>query len=145
MIIKKIKSKLINRETVLYAIFGVLTFFVGAIIYQVLLFFGVDYKISNIFSLVLGKLFAYVMNKLVVFKSRNKNFADFCKEFFRFVIARGATGLIDYFGVIIAVELLNWGKVISKYFFMVLVIILNYFFGKTVVFKDAEGKKNNEV
>ena len=145
MDIKKIKEKLINRETILYAIFGFLTFLVGIVIYQGLLYLGVDYKISNIFSLVLGKLFAYVMNKLVVFRCKNKDFWDFCKEFIRFAIARGFTALIDYFGVIIAVEIFDCNKVISKYFFMVLVIILNYFFGKSVVFKSAsEETKENE-
>lgn len=145
MDIKKIKDKLINRETILYAIFGFLTFVVGIVIYQGLLYVGVDYKISNIFSLVLGKLFAYVMNKLIVFRCRNKDFWDFCKEFVRFVIARGLTALIDYFGVIIAVEFFSWDKLISKYFFMILVIILNYIFGKSVVFKSNSGEtKENE-
>lgn len=145
MDIKKIKDKLINRETILYAIFGFLTFVVGIVIYQGLLYLGVDYKISNIFSLVLGKLFAYVMNKLVVFRCKNENFWEFCKEFVRFVIARGFTALIDYFGVIVAVEFLGWNKVISKYVFMILVIILNYFFGKSVVFKSTSGEtKENE-
>lgn len=145
MDIKKIKEKLINRETILYAIFGFLTFVVGIVIYQGLMYVGVDYKISNIFSLVLGKLFAYVMNKLIVFRCRNKDFLDFCKEFVRFVIARGLTALIDYFGVIIAVEFFGWDKLISKYFFMILVIILNYIFGKSVVFKSASGEtKENE-
>lgn len=145
MDIKKIKEKLINRETILYAIFGFLTFVVGIVIYQGLMYVGVDYKISNIFSLVLGKLFAYVMNKLIVFRCRNKDFWDFCKEFVRFVIARGFTALIDYFGVIIAVEFFSWDKLISKYFFMILVIILNYIFGKSVVFKSAsEEMRENE-
>lgn len=142
MDIKKIMKKLLNRETILYGIFGVLTFLVGIIIYQGLLVLNVDYKIANIFSLVLGKLFAYVMNKLIVFKCKNDSFWDFCKEFVRFVIARGLTALIDYFGVIVAVECFGWNKVVSKYFFMILVIILNYVFGKKVVFKSSKNDTN---
>lgn len=133
--LKKIKGKLLNRETILYAIFGVLTFFVGIIVYQVFLFFGVDYKISNIFSLVLGKLFAYVMNKFIVFRCRQDNFIAFLKEFASFVLARGLTALIDYFGVIIAVELFKMDKLLSKYLLQIIVIILNYFFGKQMIFK----------
>lgn len=137
MVNKNSIRKLFNRETILYTVFGFLTFIVGAVIYQVLIYLGIDYRISNIFSLILGKLFAYVMNKIIVFRSRNKNFIDFLKEFVRFAIARGLTAIIDYFGVIFAVELLNWNEIISKYFFMSFVIILNYFFGKKVVFKNS--------
>lgn len=136
MNIKNLKEKLVNRETILYAFFGFLTFVVGVVIFQGLVYAGVDYKISNIFSLVLGKFFAYVMNKLVVFRCKNENLIEFCKEFIRFVVTRGLTALVDYFGVIFAVEILRWDEVVSKYFFMVLVIILNYFFGKKMVFKN---------
>lgn len=136
--IKRVKKKLVNRETILYAFFGFMTFVVGAVIFQVMLYFGIDYRISNIFSLVLGKLFAYVMNKLIVFRCKNENIFEFCKEFIRFVFARGLTALIDYFGVILAVEILHCDKVVSKYFFMAVVVILNYFFGKKMVFKNSK-------
>lgn len=136
MSIEKIRRAIFNRETILYAFFGFMTFVVGAVIFQGMLYLGVDYKISNIFSLVLGKLFAYVMNKLIVFRCKNENVFEFCKEFIRFVFARGLTALIDYFGVILAVEMLHWDKVISKYIFMTVVVILNYFFGKKMVFKS---------
>lgn len=131
----KAKEKLINRETVLYTFFGLTTTIVGIVIYRLMLYWGIDYKISNFCSLVLGKLYAYAMNKTVVFRSKSKDFIDFCKEFLRFLLARGATGLIDYFGVIFAVEICGIDKVISKYFFTILVIILNYFVGKKVVFR----------
>lgn len=144
MDIKKIKEKIINRETILYAISGGLTFVVGIVVYNGLLFVGVEYKIANLCSLILSKLFAYVMNKLVVFRCKNNSFGEFCKEFLRFVIARGTTALIDYFGVVMAVELWNWDKIISKYFFMVFVIILNYFFGKKIVFKGRKSETENQ-
>lgn len=133
---EKIIKKIFNRETILYAFFGFMTFLIGAWIFQGLLYLGVDYKISNIFSLILGKLFAYVSNKLIVFECKNKNIIEFCKEFARFVVARGLTALIDYFGVIFAVEIFHWNEIISKYIFMVIVVVINYFFGKRIVFKD---------
>lgn len=132
---KKLKNKLLNRETILYTIFGILTFFVGIIVYQVFLYFGVDYKISNLFSLILGKLFAYVMNKFFVFRCRQDNFIAFLKEFMSFVFARGLTALVDYFGVIVMVEIFGMDKLLSKYLFQIIVIFMNYFFGKQMVFK----------
>lgn len=136
MYINNIKKKLFTREVLLYIFFGITTTIVGIIIFQGLLYFSIDYKIANLFSLIFGKLYAYIMNKFFVFKSKNKNFMEFCKEFIRFLISRGITAVIDYFGVILAVELFNCNKIISKYFFMILVIILNYFFGKKIVFKN---------
>ena len=135
-IIKILKDKFLNKEFILYTIFGFATMIVGVVIYQLFLYLNVDYKIANLFSLILGKLFAYVVNKLFVFKSKTERFVDWLKEFFRFIVARGATGLIDYFGVIIAVEIFGLDKVISKYILQVIVIILNYFLGKKIVFKN---------
>lgn len=135
---KKIIKKIWNREIITYGISGVLTMIVGIAIYQVGLIIGMDYKIANIFSLLLGKLFAYAVNKLWVFKSKNDGFFDFCREFFRFVIARGMTAFIDYFGVIFVVEVLNGDELISKFIFQIIVIIINYVFGKKLVFKNIE-------
>lgn len=138
MNIKVIKGKFVNRETILYTFSGFFKFVISAVIFQGLVYLGINYKISNIFSLVLGKLFAYIMHKQIVFRSKNENIAEFCKEFIRYVFAQGLTGLVDYFGVIFAVEILNWDKVISKYVLTVLVIILNYFISKKMVFKNSQ-------
>lgn len=138
MNIKGIREKIINRETMLYALSGFLKFVVGALLYQGLVYVGINYKISNIISIVLTKLFTYVMHKQVVFRSKCESITEFCKEFIRFIFAQGLTGLFDYFGVIFAVEILNWDKVISKYCIMILVIILNYFIGKKMVFKSSQ-------
>lgn len=131
----KMKKILWNKEVFWYAFFGFTTMIVGIAIYQGFVYCGMDYKLANLFSLVLGKLYAYIMNKFFVFKVRSKNFVEWMKEFFRFFITRGATGLIDYFGVIILVEVFSVGEIISKYILQVIVIILNYILGKKIVFK----------
>lgn len=130
-------KKLINKETFAYAVCGVFTMALGIAVYQLLLYAGMYYQHANLISLIIGKLAAYLCNKIFVFKVFQKTFFGWLKEFGRFIIARGATFLIDYFGVIIAVELLGWDEVLSKYFFVVLVLILNYIFGKLIVFKKT--------
>ena len=52
----------------------------------------------------------------------------------RFVLARGATGMFDYFGLMVAVELFHFDPVWSKYGIQLIVIILNYVLGKRIVF-----------
>lgn len=49
--------------------------------------------------------------------------------------------LIDYFGLVLMVEVLNLNESICKYFTTILVFIINYFIGKKHVFiykKDYE-------
>jgi putative flippase GtrA len=59
-------------------------------------------------------------------------------EFLRFVIARGATMLIDYFGLILLVEAMHVDKLIGKVIITAIVVVINYILGKGVVFKDIQ-------
>lgn len=139
------KDKFLDTEILLYAVFGVLTTIVGIIIYQGLMWFGMDYKVANLFSLIFAKLFAYITNKKIVFRCRQDSLLGEVIEFARFVAARGLTGLIDYFGVIAAVELFHMDKSLSKYILQVIVIVLNYVFGKKLVFdKEHCNPRNRE-
>lgn len=130
-------SKLVNRETVLYGIFGVMTSVLNVVLFRVLLLCDWDYKVANIVTLIIVKLAAYLCNKNFVFRSRTGSLIGLCREFGRFVVARGLTMLIDYFGLIMMVEMFDLDKVLSKCFLTVLVIVLNYFIGKKHVFKNS--------
>lgn len=142
---KKMKNKFLNTEVCLYTIFGVLTAVVGIVIYQGLIWFGMDYRVANLFSLILGKLFSYITNKKIVFRCKQDSLSGEIIEFTRFVVARGLTGIIDYFGVIAAVELFHLNKNLSKYILQVIVIALNYIFGKKLVFdKEHCNPRNRE-
>lgn len=135
---KRLINKLINRETILYAVFGVLTSLLNYYLFKVLLELGMDYKIGNLITLIVVKLAAYICNKNFVFKSHCQSFLELCKEVLRFVFARGATALIDYFGLILLVELFRFDKLYSKIFVTVLVIVINYVVGKKHVFKAVK-------
>ena len=135
--IKQWVQKLFSREVILYGIFGVLTTVLNVAIFQVALGRDIDYRIANIIALVSTKLAAYVVNKLFVFRSHCKNSIELLKEFGRFVAARGATMVLDYLGLIVLVEILSVDEQIGKYITTVAVIVINYFFSKGVVFKDA--------
>ncbi len=129
-------GKIINRETVLYGIFGVLTSLLNIALFKILLILSVEYKIANFFTLIVVKLVAYICNKNFVFQSKTGDWIELAKEFGRFIIARGTTMLIDYFGLIALVEICGFDKIISKIFLTVLVIVINYFVGKKHVFKS---------
>lgn len=134
LIIKIREFGIKNRELISYVIFGVTTTAVNIIIFQLLYSCGIDYKWANLVALILGKAYAYVTNKLFVFRSHCDGWAELMKEFIRFVVARGVTGLVDYFGMIIAVEVWGLSALVTKYFLQILIIILNYVFSKWTVF-----------
>lgn len=127
-----------TKELVMYGAFGVATTVVNIVLYRVLLMFSIDYKISNLIALIFTKLFAYIVNKNFVFHSKCQNILQLCKEFLKFVVARGFTGIIDYFGLIFAVEVMGFSQVYSKYVLQFIVIVLNYIFGKKAVFNKRD-------
>lgn len=133
---KEMLEKVINQETILYSIFGVLTSIENVILFKLLLIVNMNYQSANFITLIIVKLTAYICNKNFVFKSRTGSPWGLIQEFGRFVVARGLTMLLDYFGLIFFVEILHFHVFYSKCFFTVLVIAINYFVGKKHVFKS---------
>lgn len=131
-------KKLVNKETILYSIFGVLTTVLNIGLYEVLIRFSMNYKMANFITLIVTKLVAYMVNKVFVFESKTENYLELIKEFGRFVVARGVTMLIDYFGLIMLVDYLGYNKSICKYITTILVVIINYFLGKKHVFVNKQ-------
>ena len=145
-------KKLINRETVLYGVVGACTSILNVLLFQIFLFINMNYRhaniitllIVNLLTLVIVKLAAYICNKNLVFQSHTENIRELLKEFGRFLIARGATMIIDYLGLIFMVEVLDIKAFISKCAVTLFVVILNYFIGKKHVFKsNAQNNKEH--
>lgn len=134
----KKRSKIFNNEVFLYGVFGAFTSFLNIILFQVLIWMGLDYRYSNLITLIVVKLVAYLCNKNFVFRSKTGSNLELIKEFFRFLVTRGATMLIDYIGLIFMAEVLQANKLLSKCFITILVIIINYFLGKKHVFKTGQ-------
>jgi len=134
----KLVRTLLNRETISYASFGVLTTLVNISVFEFFLLTGSDYRAANLIALITSKLFAYVVNKLFVFKTKTGSFGGLMKEFGRFALARGGTMLVDWVGLIILVSLLGLSEHIGKVIVTVVVIILNYVLGKFLVFSHVQ-------
>ena len=62
-------GKFVNRETISYLIFGVLTTLVDWISYAVFRHNGMNYRMATICCQAAAILFAYVTNKIWVFRS----------------------------------------------------------------------------
>ncbi|MBQ6686591.1 MAG: GtrA family protein [Firmicutes bacterium] len=125
-----------QSELISYAIFGVATTVVSMVVYGVCnSAFEMHYLISNIISWVIAVAFAYITNKMFVFKTRGMGFAQLKREITLFVSARLASLGIEELGLFILIGLIGWGEILAKLVMQVVVIVLNYTFSKLVIFK----------
>lgn len=129
-------KKLYYDSRIRYLFFGGLTTLVNLVVFAILEGpLGIDYKISNFFSVATAICFAFVVNKLFVFQSKSKTFRDTLHEFIKFVLGRLITMAVEVGGVPFCVELLGQPKMIAKLETQVIVMIVNYFISKLFVFK----------
>lgn len=127
-----------NPEVWNYLIVGLLTTLVSFIVYFAVTrtFLDVsvpmELQIANIISWIISVAFAYVTNRIFVFKSKNKNiFAEVTK----FVGSRILSLLMDIGIMFLVVTVLSMSDIIGKLISQVVVIIANYVLSKLLVFK----------
>lgn len=138
----KTKTKEAMREYVLYILYGVLTTGVNFLTYFVLAKkLGISTVTSNIDATLVSIIFAYVTNKLYVFKSRKDTFRDLVEEFSKFSCGRLATGMLDTIIVVLGVDYIKADEIIVKTLSCLIVIILNYTISKLLVFNNNEIKQ----
>ncbi len=134
--LKKRFPHAINRETISYIIFGVLTTLINLLVYGICYnTFKIHNLISNIIAWVAAVLFAYVVNKRFVFRSKTYTAAQTMHEFALFVGARLFSLAFDELGMWLMVNKLSLNGGISKIVMNIFVLLSNYFFSKVIIFK----------
>ena len=147
----KIKELIIKyKEMLLYLIFGVLTTLVNLLTFWIFTkILGEElYLINNAIAWVAGVVFAFVTNKLFVFESKTWKSKIAGKEFIEFVGARLFSFGVEEGGMWLFIDILAFGEksltlfgftitgqIIAKLVLAVIVVILNYFFSKFIIFK----------
>ena len=86
-------GKFVNRETISYLIFGVLTTLVDWISYAVFRHNGMNYRMATICCQAAAILFAYVTNKIWVFRSYNFHPVYLLKEMASFLLPYSHIGV----------------------------------------------------
>lgn len=123
------------EEVIKYLFFGVLTTLVSIVIYWIFTkLFNVNYMISNVISWIGSVSFAYITNKLFVFKSKCDNEKDVIIEIYQFFKYRLFSLVIDILLMYLFVEIFSVDDMISKLIVQFIVIVLNYLFSKLFVF-----------
>ncbi|MCR4925730.1 MAG: GtrA family protein [Clostridiales bacterium] len=149
--LKALLKKIINRETITYVIFGVLTTAVNFAFFHIcnkLLTDDVflkdkNYLFSNILAWIAAVLFAFFTNKLFVFKSKSWKAKTVVREFVSFIGARLFSLGVDEGGMFLFVSVLNFNKMIAKLIVQVAIVLINYFFSKFLIFKNKK-EENKE-
>jgi len=130
----------INKELLYYLVFGILTTAVNFLSYIVLtkLFFA-DFKTATTVAWFLSVFFAFVTNKIYVFRSRQTNPMALTREFASFLFSRVLSYGLDIMTMILLVSLLRMNDLVAKIIANILVIVFNYLASKFFVFKDNRG------
>lgn len=131
-----------HREGILYLVFGGLTTLISILSFLIFgLIFGKElYLLSNLLSWLLSVAFAFVTNKIIVFRSHGTDKITIAREILEFFGARLFSLGIEEGGLWIMLDLakmneIPMGDMISKIFLSVIVILINYFISKFIIFK----------
>ena len=142
------------REQIHYMIFGGLTTAVNMIAYYFLMFIpwfsdndssesvfkgildkGVGYLVANAIAFVVAVIFSYWANRNFVFKHKVSGFGAILGQFFVFFGTRVLSFVIEEILLFTAVEKIGIGEYVAKWPVAVIVVVINYAFGKLVVFR----------
>lgn len=139
-----------HSEIILYLVFGVLTTLVNFVAFWLFSLFISEslYLLTNFLAWVVAVIFAFVVNKLIVFSERSKDKKTLLFEIATFVGARVFSLIFEEAGLFLLIDLIGMGKenlfvlgltvtgqIIPKFIVAVVVVIMNYFFSKFLIFK----------
>lgn len=132
-----------RSELFRYAVGGAGTTIWNIVCFHALYSLDIDYRIANIAAIITTKVLAYIINKLYVFKSRCHSKKELAVEIGKYTATRFITALVDYFGLILLIAIAPWPPVVSKIIISVVIVTLNYVFGRFSVFANTRAKKGD--
>ena len=137
--LKALIQKFCTREVIFYGIFGIFTTLVNVGTFFVLnTLLHVEENLANNIAIILAVLFAYFTNRKLVFHSEASSWKEKWIEFFKFILGRAVTMVIESVGCALLFAYAPIPTLVSKCIMTVIVIILNFFISKFFAFK----KKN---
>ena len=127
-----------HHELVTYVIFGGLTTVVDWGISFVLYQTDMNTHVVNVIAWTAAVLFAFVTNKIWVFRSRTKAASRVVGELIAFAGGRVLSLGVQELLFVLAVDILDWNRTLVKIPVAVLVVIINYFLTKFVFRKKQD-------
>lgn len=139
----KLRKKCLNYETISYLITGVLTTVVDYLVFILVnehlkamhLGAASAAMAATVVSWIAAVIFAYITNKLIVFRSFNFRPRCLLKEVTGFFAARGLSGVITLLLMWFMVDLFAWNEYLAKILTSVFNVVFNYVASKLFIFK----------
>ena len=125
-----------HQEGMRYLVFGALTTIVNIAIF--ILFskmFNLSTTISNIIAWIIAVIFAYITNKIWVFKAKKNSFKELFFEIVYFFLARVFTLVLETIILVIFIDKFHFNSLIMKIISNIIVIIVNFILSKILIFK----------
>lgn len=137
---------MITGEAGMYLIFGVLTTVVNYGAFWIFLHLLGDELVLtvNTIAFVFAVTFAYITNKIFVFKSRSWKPKTLVKEVSSFLAARIVSYFFEQIGLLVCVQYWHVGEItilgfdgilVSKVILSFIAVLVNYIFSKFIIFK----------
>ncbi|PTU47784.1 teichoic acid glycosylation protein [Paenibacillus polymyxa] len=125
----------LGKELVNYVVFGILTTIINLIIYALFTkVLGADYKLSITVAWLISIIFAFVTNKLYVFKKNDSQLTSLPKEFSLFFLIRLSSLCLDFILMIVLIQNVRMDDFLAKIIVNFIVIAVNYLASKYLVF-----------
>lgn len=95
-----------------------------------------DDNLSNVVSIIAAIIFAYVANKIFVFRSHTPTARALFAEAFKFFSGRAVMMLVEVFGVAFFDTVLGQDVVVAKVETQIIVLVGNYLISRFIVFRN---------
>ena len=137
-------NKIKFKTIILYGIFGLLTTLISWLSYSLLYkYCNLSENASNVLSWLIAVLFAYITNKMFVFKNEVCQIKPVLIEAFKFFSSRLFSGIIEAGGFAFLIHvgftagLFGIKGLFAKVIITIIVIIVNYIFTKKILKKEG--------
>ena len=127
-------KKILNKETILYLIFGVLTTIVNILTFSIMERLTTNLIFNNTVAWICSVLFAFITNRNIVFQSTGNKLKELCLFFGSRIVSL----LFDNALIFILIEKLMLNNILSKIIVNVFVVVINYILSKLIVFKKEK-------
>ena len=125
-----------HQEGMRYLVFGALTTIVNIAVFMFIAkAFNLSTAICNSIAWIIAVLFAYITNKIWVFKVKKNSFKELLIEILFFFLARIFTLVLETIILVIFIDNLHFNSFIMKIISNIIVIIVNFILSKILIFK----------
>lgn len=136
--IKKLIDKFLTRENISYVFWGLMTTLVSIAVYYALIYFFpvLLEEIANAVAIIISMLFAYIVNKKFVFRSKCPDFRSLITEFWSFISCRIFSAIVEELLLSFFLRAANINEYISKLLVCLVIFVLNYVMSTMFVFRN---------